>query len=133
MIYRITLISGAVLGFLSVAFGAFGAHALKPFLVQRNRLETFELAVEYQFYHALALLLTAVFMHYIDSFKLKYAGIFFLLGILLFSGSLYGLCFLGLGILGPLTPIGGILLLVGWSFLAVGLIQSKKAPGGALR
>ena len=128
MIYRITLVSGAIFGFLSVAFGAFGAHALKPFLLQRDRLDTFELAVEYQFFHALAMLLTGVFMHYFDSFKLKYAGIFFLLGILFFSGSLYGLCFTGLGILGPLTPIGGVLLLIGWSFLAVGLIQSKKAP-----
>ena len=127
MIYRITLISGAVFGFLSVAFGAFGAHALKPFLLGRNRLETFELAVEYQFYHALAMLLTGALMHHFDSFKLKYAGIFFLLGILLFSGSLYGLCFSGLGMLGPLTPIGGVLLLVGWSFLIVGLVQSKKA------
>ena len=128
MIYRITLVSGAIFGFLSVAFGAFGAHALKPFLLQRDRLDTFELAVEYQFFHALAMLLTGVFMHYFDSLKLKYAGIFFLLGILFFSGSLYGLCFTGLGILGPLTPIGGVLLLIGWSFLAVGLIQSKKAP-----
>lgn len=128
MIYRITLVSGAVLGFLSVAFGAFGAHALKPFLLQRNRLDTFELAVEYQFFHALAMLLTGAFMHYFDSFKFKYAGVFFLLGILFFSGSLYGLCFTGLGMLGPLTPIGGVLLLIGWSFLAVGLIQSKKAP-----
>jgi uncharacterized membrane protein YgdD (TMEM256/DUF423 family) len=127
MINRVILISGAILGFLSVAFGAFGAHALKPFLLQRNRLDTFDLAVEYQFYHALAMLLTGLFMNYLDSFKLKYAGIFFLLGILFFSGSLYGLCFSGLGILGPLTPIGGTLLLIGWSFLAVGLIQSKKA------
>lgn len=127
MIHRITLISGAVLGFLAVAFGAFGAHALKPFLLERGRLETFELAVEYQFYHALAMLATGILMHLLDSLKFKYAGIFFLLGIIFFSGSLYGLCFSGLGILGPLTPIGGVLLLIGWSFLAVGLIESKKA------
>ena len=127
MIKRITLIAGAVLGFLSVAFGAFGAHALKPFLHERNRLASFELAVEYQFYHALAMLLTGALMQHFGSFRLKYAGIFFLLGILFFSGSLYGLCFSGLGILGPVTPIGGVMLLVGWSFLAVGLIQGKKA------
>lgn len=128
MTCRIILISGAVLGFLSVAFGAFGAHALKPFLLQRNRLDTFELAVEYQFYHALALLLTGMLIRYHrDSTKLKYAGIFFLMGVVLFSGSLYGLCFSGLGILGPVTPIGGVLLLTGWSFLTVGLIQNKKA------
>jgi uncharacterized membrane protein YgdD (TMEM256/DUF423 family) len=133
MMQRFTLIAGAVLGFLSVALGAFGAHALKPFLIERNRLGTFELAVEYQLHHALAMLIAGALMHHFNPSKLKYAGIFFFLGILLFSGSLYGLCFTGLGILGPVTPIGGVMLLIGWSFLAVGLIQGRRQPEGAPR
>lgn len=128
MIQRITLIAGAVLGFLSVALGAFGAHALKPHLVQAGRLDTFELAVEYQFYHAFALLITGILGHIWPSDKFKYAAICFILGVGFFSGSLYALSFAGLGLFGLLTPIGGVLLILGWSFLAVGLLQNKKAP-----
>ncbi len=115
--------SGAIMGGLAVAIGAFGAHALKPLLLESGRIETFELAVRYQFYHAFALLSTALIMNHADSKKLSYAGIFFLLGIIFFSGSLYILCLSGMTILGAVTPIGGIFFILGWILLAIGAIK----------
>ena len=119
MTKRFALQAGAFFGFAGVALGAFGAHALKSFLTQQGRLDTFELAVRYQFYHALALILTGILMHLFGSVKFKYAVICFILGILFFSGSLYALCFTGLGFMGMITPIGGLLLIIGWSFIFV--------------
>src|SRR5690606_17056790 len=126
MIVRTGIITGAIFGFLSVATGAFGAHALKPALIQSGKLEVFELGVEYQFYHALALLITGVISHMLPSTKFKYATVCFLAGVILFSGSLYVLSFTSLGIFGLLTPMGGVMLLLGWALLAAGLIEKTK-------
>lgn len=120
---RYTLLAGAILGFLGVALGAFGAHALKPMLIQYGRLDTFELAVRYQFYHAFALLAIGLAMQHNVSAKLKYGAICFLLGVLFFSGSLYTLSFTGIGVLGAITPIGGLLMIFGWSFFVVGILR----------
>ena len=91
-----TILWGLYVGGLAVAIGAFGAHALKPLLDGMGRVETFELAVRYQFYHALALLALAFRWTLFESRLLRYGGLFFLLGILFFSGSLYMLCFTGI-------------------------------------
>lgn len=112
------LVTGAFFGFLSVALGAFGAHALKDYLLQTNRLSTYETAVQYQMYHALALLMVGVMGLQFSHLKLEWAGLFFTLGIVLFSGSLYLLCFTGLRWLGAITPIGGICFLAGWAICA---------------
>jgi uncharacterized membrane protein YgdD (TMEM256/DUF423 family) len=123
---KFSLISGATLGALGVAIGAFGAHALKPTLIQSNSLDTFELAVRYQFYHALALLVVGILQNMqLGILKFKYAGICFLTGVLFFSGSLYFLSLTGIGVFGAITPVGGFLLVIGWAFLLVGLIQKK--------
>jgi uncharacterized membrane protein YgdD (TMEM256/DUF423 family) len=114
MTARTTLMLGSAFGLLGVAIGAFGAHALKPILIESGRLETFELAVRYQFYHAFALLTTGILMNQLPVKFLEYASLFFTGGILFFSGSLYLLCFTGLGVLGAITPIGGILFIAGW-------------------
>lgn len=115
-----TLALGAVLGAAAVAIGAFGAHALKPFLTQVGRTETFELAVRYHFYHALALVATGLAMHHYPNKLLSYSAWLFLTGILFFSGSLLVLCFTGLGMLGAITPIGGVSFIAGWICLALG-------------
>jgi len=120
-----TLLAGAILGGIGVALGAFGAHALKTMLTQTGRLETFELAVRYEFYHAFALLATGVIQQFIYSTFFKTAAIFFLAGSILFSGSLYLLCFTNNTLFAIATPFGGVLLILGWLFLAVG-IYSKK-------
>ena len=108
------LVAGAVLGLLGVALGAFGAHALKPYLVVTGRLETFETAVKYQFYHALALILISVFMLLKSHRFLNIAATLMFSGVVIFSGSLYILCLTDVGILGAVTPIGGVLMIAGW-------------------
>lgn len=117
MNHRITLLAAALLGFAGVSLGAFGAHALKPFLVQVGRFDTFELATRYQFYHALALLGVGILQLTYPGKKLRHAALCLLLGVVLFSGSLYMLCFSQLDVFGPITPVGGILLITGWVFV----------------
>ena len=110
---------------LGVVIGAFGAHALKPTLMASGRLETYELAVRYQFYHALALLATGILMGQFPSKQLHYAAILFVAGIIFFSGSLYILCFTGIGVLGAITPMGGTMFIAAWILLALGVARKK--------
>ena len=104
-------IVGAVLGFIGVAAGAFGAHGLKGMLTP-ERFETFEVAVRYQMYHALAILLAALL-------GAPQAAWCFLAGVVVFSGSLYLLVLTDTRWLGAITPIGGLCFLAGWVALAV--------------
>jgi len=120
---RTALLLGAISGGLAVAIGAFGAHALKPLLIETGREETFELAVRYQFYHALALLATGILTSETSRKALHYSGLCFILGIIFFSGSLYTLCFTGITILGAVTPFGGVFFILGWVLLGVGVYK----------
>lgn len=123
---RKILLMGATLGLLGVAIGAFGAHALKPILVETGRVDTFELAVRYQFYHSLALLLTGVLKHLFKVNLFAYASWLFFAGVLLFSGSLYLLCFSQVTIFAMITPVGGIALIAGWLCVFIGVYKSVK-------
>jgi uncharacterized membrane protein YgdD (TMEM256/DUF423 family) len=114
---RQTLLIASFSGFLAVALGAFGAHALKQILLETNRTDTFELAVRYHFYHTLALLVVAVLMDRITSKWLAVSALCMLTGIILFSGSLYLLALANNTSFAIITPIGGIFLLTGWGFL----------------
>ncbi len=105
---------------LSVMIGAFGAHALKATLEATNRLETFETAVRYQFYHAMALILLGLLMIQFQHKAFNIAGYGFIIGILLFSGSLYGLSLTGITKLGAITPLGGLAFIIGWAAFAWG-------------
>lgn len=109
--------SGAILGLLGVAIGAFGAHAFQKMLEETNRTATYETAVKYQFYHALALLVVGILAKETSSKFLTYGGYGFLVGTLIFSGSLYLICFTGIKAFGAIAPIGGTLLIIGWGFL----------------
>ncbi|HEY9045226.1 MAG TPA: DUF423 domain-containing protein [Ohtaekwangia sp.] len=120
---RTTLLSAAVLGGLAVGIGAFGAHALKPMLVQAGRADVYELATRYQFYHTLALLAIGILQQWYNNKQLHYASLFMLIGTLLFCGSLYLLCFVSFGLLGAVTPIGGVFLILGWVFLLLGIYK----------
>lgn len=123
---RFTIISGGFFCMLAVAFGAFGAHALQDFLIEQQRTETYETAVQYQFYHAISLLFLALFLkQYPTSNYLKYAIYCMFAGIIIFSGSLYVLCLTGLGILGAITPIGGVLFIIAWICLIVAALKLK--------
>jgi uncharacterized membrane protein YgdD (TMEM256/DUF423 family) len=114
---RNTILWAAVMGCTSVIIGAFGAHAFKPTLTASGRLETYELAVRYQFYHALALLAVGILMNQSSLKFLRLSATFFLAGNFFFSGSLYVLCFSGLTILGAVTPLGGVFFIGGWLML----------------
>jgi len=109
---------GAFGGLLGVAFGAFGAHALRSRL-DAYSLGVFETAVQYQFYHSFALLAAGFMLTQFPSSMLLKSSVFlFVLGILLFSGSLYLLSFTGLRWLGAVTPLGGLAFIAGWACLA---------------
>lgn len=117
---RFFLLAASVAGFLAVALGAFGAHALKTRLTP-DLLAIWHTAVQYQLYHVLALFAVALLMMNgaLESTALKVAGIAFVVGMVIFSGSLYVLCLSGVRWLGAITPLGGTAFLVGWIALFV--------------
>jgi len=120
---RTTLLWGAALGCITVIIGAFGAHALKAVLSANGRLARYDLAVSYQFYHTLALLLTGMLMNQFPSKRLHYASLLFLLGIIFFSGSLFILSVADIKILRVVTPLGGVLFIAGWLMLFLGVAK----------
>ena len=121
---KLFLISGALIGGLAVMIGAFGAHALKNQLEASGRLEVFETAVKYQFYHALAVILVGILIFNIKHSLLNYSGITFIVGTIIFSGSLYAICLTGISRFGMITPIGGVFLILGWFLLLFGIAKT---------
>ncbi len=110
---------GALFAFLSVALGAFGAHALRT-RVSSEKFAVYQTGVQYQMYHALALVVLAIVIPYVSNQEIAvWAGSFFIIGIVLFSGSLYWLTFGGKRALGAITPFGGLAFLIGWLLLFI--------------
>ena len=128
--HRGFFISASILAGLAVILGAFGAHALKDILTEELKI-TYETAVRYQFYHAVALFITAFAFEKWNSSMILYAGYCFLIGIILFSGSLYLLAYLksggavGIKGIGIITPFGGLFFILGWVLLVVGAIKRR--------
>lgn len=119
------LVTACMLGLLGVAIGAFGAHALKDLLLKNNRLDTYELAVRYHFYHALALLgIGALIKKDADKF-LMWGSQLLLGGVILFSGSLYVLALFNTTKVAMITPLGGVLLIAGWASTGYGFLKAK--------
>ena len=114
----------AILGLLAVIAGAAGAHALRDAL-DAGALRAFETAARFQMYHALALLATGILSMHWQPRALTAAAVLFVLGIVLFSGSLYILALSGIGIFGAIAPIGGICLMAGWASLAFATFRAK--------
>ena len=110
------LISGAISGFLSVGLGAFGAHSLKNILDEYGK-SIYEKAVLYQMFHTLALFLVGILYPLFKETYFFLAGWGFLIGIVLFSGSLYVLAITNMKWLGVITPFGGVAFLFGWFWL----------------
>ncbi|HKB44120.1 MAG TPA: DUF423 domain-containing protein [Chitinophagaceae bacterium] len=127
------LIAAAVFGALAVVLGAFGAHGLEKITADEKILHGFQTGVQYQMYHALALLALAVIFEKIPNRLIKWAGNCFIAGIILFSGSLYLLSFLkvqesnAVKFVGPITPLGGIFFITGWLFLLTGVVNKKDS------
>ncbi|WP_017654235.1 DUF423 domain-containing protein [Fortiea contorta] len=117
---QIFLSIAAILGGLSVAAGAFASHALREKISERS-LEIFETGARYQMYHALALLAVGLLLSRTTSpqFTLLASGWLFIIGIAIFSGSLYALSLTNIKILGAITPLGGAAFLAGWGALAI--------------
>ena len=122
---RRAAIAAALFGFTGVAAGAFGAHALKPRL-DPGALAVFDTAVRYHMAHALALLGSSWAAQQWPGRSANASALLFGAGIVLFSGSLYVLSLSGMPLFGALTPIGGLLLLLGW--LALGLAAYRHRP-----
>lgn len=122
MMWTVWIALGAIFSGLGVAIGAFGAHALKDRLTP-HMLDIFETGVKYQMYHALALVLLGLLAIKVDHWMIKAAGVSFLLGIILFSGSLYGLSISDNRSLGIVTPFGGVCFLIGWAMFAISVLK----------
>ena len=130
--HKLFLRTAAIIGAFSVAMGAFAAHTLKD-LVSEYAMGIFETAVRYQFYHVFALLAVGILYQQFPGKMLKWAGRFFIVGIILFSGSLYALAVVkgavlpGFKWLGPITPLGGICFIAGWICLFIGIFKKQGA------
>lgn len=115
-----------VLGIIAVAFGAFGAHALRE-MVDEKSIQTWQTAVQYHFYHLFAIALVGIMLKQGENVWHKRAGYFFITGIIIFSGSLYTMTLLkaaaitSVNWLGAITPIGGVCFIAGWLFLLLGV------------
>jgi uncharacterized membrane protein YgdD (TMEM256/DUF423 family) len=128
--HKTFLILGSIAAGLGVVLGAFGAHKLKQ-LVGPETVGTFQTGVQYQMYHAFALLLVGILYERFPHTLLNWSGVLFAGGILLFSGSLYLLAALkaadkvGLGGVGIITPIGGLLFIAGWLLVLMAVLKSS--------
>lgn len=122
---KVFIAIGALAGLLAVMLGAFGAHALRG-QVDENLLVAFNTGAQYQMYHALALLMVGVLAKLFPGHKLlNWSGLFFVVGMLLFSGSLYALALTQIKWFGPVTPVGGLAFMVGWLLLAFATTKFK--------
>lgn len=129
--HRGYLTTAFILAAITVALGAFGAHKLAD-IAPEKAVKTFETAVRYQFYHVIALVITGILYSSYPNKWIRTSGMFFLLGISLFSGSLY-LLTLSMALesadfkwVGPITPVGGVFFILGWIYLAVGIRNNKS-------
>jgi uncharacterized membrane protein YgdD (TMEM256/DUF423 family) len=123
-------IFGSLFGGLAVALGAFGAHGLQNITSDENIIRSYQTGVQYQMYHALALLAVAFMYEKITLGLVRWSGNFFIAGILLFSGSLFAITALKVNgkeisaLLGILTPLGGVLFIIGWLLLLIAALKN---------
>lgn len=120
---KLFLSLGAISGALGVILGAFGAHGLQDKLSDKM-MKVWQTGVEYQFYHTFALLIVGLLAIKFQSGLLASSGWSFVIGILLFSGSLYALSLSGISKLGAITPIGGLFFIIGWILLVISILKA---------
>ena len=131
------LATAAILGALGVILGAFGAHGLQQVTQDEKILHSYQTGVQYQLYHALAILGLSALSFSIPGKWIKWSYLFFCTGILFFSGSLYAITYIKVhgngdtGWIGPITPLGGLLLILGWVFLLIAALNSRGSKDQA--
>ncbi|CEG57735.1 DUF423 domain-containing protein [Legionella fallonii] len=123
---KLYIVIATLSALIANALGAFGTHALKGKLAESS-LVIFQTGIQYQFYHSLALLFTALLLFHIKNQWIIAAGIAFVSGIILFSGSLYILSITGIKWLGIITPLGGLSFLFAWGMLLIGALKTRFA------
>jgi uncharacterized membrane protein YgdD (TMEM256/DUF423 family) len=137
LMQRILLLASAANGFLAVALGAFGAHGLKTRLADlpdvARRLAWWDTAAHYHLMHALAIAVLALACGHVPQRWAGRAAVAMLVGIALFSGSLYAMTLTGVSALGAVTPVGGVGLLAGWLMFGIGAMRAAPATGAAVR
>lgn len=119
------LIAGAILAGVAVGLGAFGAHALKPLLQENGRVDTFELATRYHFYHAFQLLVVGALYPTFSSRFWRASAWMSVIGILLFSGSLYVMSIFNTTRVALITPLGGVCFIAAWSLMAWAIYRTE--------
>lgn len=125
IMFRKYFLIGAIFAAIAIALGAFGAHGLKE-IVSERMLQNFETGVRYQMYGALGLMLIALASTVVKDYKkLATGAMLIVVGMIIFSGSLYIMALTGATKLGAITPIGGVLLIAGWSFVVWGIVVNK--------
>ena len=128
--HKTFFIFGALFGGLAVALGAFGAHGLQSITSDETIIRSYQTAVQYQVYHALALLAVSFIFEKINFATVRWSGYFFIAGILLFSGSLFAITALKVNgkevshLVGILTPVGGVFFILGWLFLLIAALKN---------
>ena len=123
---KASLLAGTFFGLAAVGLGAFGSHGLKDHLLSLGRTDTYDLAVQYQFYHAFALLINGTLQAQLSKTRLsEIASLLFTVGILFFSGSLYVLALTNITVMGAITPVGGVCFLIGWAILAYAITKTR--------
>ena len=129
MNHRTTLFAAGLLGATGVAFGALGAHALRDFLLERGMTVAWETGARYHLFHAVALLGAGAWLRSAEGAvqrRLSWAAICWCVGTVLFSGSLYGLAAGGPPWLGPVTPLGGLILIAGWLWVVAAALAKES-------
>lgn len=120
---RSSLLAGFFFAAIGVSLGAFGAHGLSDLLEANGRTSTYNVATEYLFYHAFALIVTGLLLRGFDTGLVRWAAVCFSAGIVLFSGSLYILSITNRTALGVITPGGGLFFIAGWVLLFAGIVK----------
>ncbi|HEX7066484.1 MAG TPA: DUF423 domain-containing protein [Bacillales bacterium] len=119
---KIFVVLGSLMAFLGVAIGAFGAHSLKDIL--GDKADVYETGVHYHLIHALGLILVGMLAAKFPGALMNWAGWLLFAGIILFSGSLYALSLSKVGVLGAITPIGGLAFLAGWLLVVIAVLKA---------
>ncbi len=130
MFAKLHIVTGGLLGLSSVLLGAFGAHGLRN-LVSAASISSWQTGVSYQMFHALALLIIGLWLRQGGAKLLNWAAILFSLGVLTFSGSIYLLVLFQVSWIGPITPLGGLLLIAGWLCLCLAALKLDETTDAA--